>query len=163
MQLNKRRNFLKYSFLTSSIFIMSGCEIFGVTTLKDTIRVLQNDLVPKAKELKINTAEYISIILHHERVTREDKEFLKNGVKWLNEEAVAMYKKTYVKLLPIQRQNVLKSVVKTEWGDSWVYTMMTYTFEAMFGDPIYGSNNNEAGWKWLNFTGGLPRPKKEYL
>jgi len=163
MQLNKRRTFLKYSFLSSTVIVMSGCDIFSVATLKDTIKVFQSDIFPKAKELKIDTSDYISVILHHKRVSKEDKEFLKNGVKWLNEESVKMYKKTYTKLLPLHRQNVIKSIVKTQWGDSWTFTMMTYTFEAMFGDPIYGSNNKEAGWKWLQFTSGQPRPKKAYL
>lgn len=163
MQLNKRRNFLKYSFLGSSVFIMSGCELFSVTTLHDTIKVLQNDLFPKAKELSIETSSYISIILHHERVTKEDKKFLKNGVKWLNEEAVNMHKRTYTKLLKQEREAVLQAVSKTEWGESWLYAMMTYLFEAMLGDPIYGGNNSEEGWKWLSFEGGLPRPKKAYL
>lgn len=142
---------------------MSGCSLFGVTTFRETVKVLQNDLFPKAKELKINTSEYISVILHHERITKEDKAFLKNGAKWLNEKSVKMYTKTYVNLFPIHRQKVLEAVVNTEWGSSWVYDIMTYTFEAMFGDPIYGSNNSEAGWKWLNFTAGQPRPKKAYL
>jgi len=33
----------------------------------------------------------------------------------------------------------------------------------MLGDPIYGGNNKEAGWRWLAFSGGEPRPKKAFL
>lgn len=161
--LNKRRNFLKYTFLGSSVFVMNGCELFSVTTMQDTLTLLHHDLFPKAEELSIETASYVSVILHHERVTKEDKTFLKNGVKWLNEEAVSMHEKTYTKLLKAQREAVLESIVKTEWGESWLHSIMSYLFEAMLGDPIYGGNNGEAGWKWLSFTGGLPRPKKAYL
>jgi len=163
MYLNQRRNFLKYSFLGSSVFIMNGCELFSVTTIHDTIKVLHTDLFPKANELQIETSNYISIILHHERVTKEDKIFLKNGVKWLNEASASMYKKTYTKLLFQERQELLHAIVQKEWGESWLHTVMTYLFEAMLGDPIYGGNNNEAGWKWLSFEGGLPRPTKAYL
>jgi hypothetical protein len=41
--------------------------------------------------------------------------------------------------------------------------MMRYIFEAMLGDPIYGANKHEAGWKWLAFEGGKPRAKRMYL
>ncbi len=161
--LNSRRNFLKAGFLSSAVFVMSGCELFSVSTPQETIKVLQNDLFPKAKELGVSTSGYISIILHHSRVSDEDKLFIKNGVKWLNEEAVKMHKATYVKLLSTQREEVLKKIVQTQWGESFMYNMNSYLFEAMLGDPIYGGNNKEAGWKWLEFTGGQPRPKEMFL
>ncbi|MDF1884096.1 gluconate 2-dehydrogenase subunit 3 family protein [Sulfurimonas sp. SAG-AH-194-C21] len=159
----KRRAFLKAGFLSSAVIVMNGCSVFGVTTPRDTIKVLQNDLFPKAKELGINTADYISIVLKHSRITQEDKQYLKNGVKWLNESAVDMYKKQYTKLLVQERQAVLKSFAQESWGSSWLDTILRYTFEASFGDPVYSGNNNEAGWKWLEFSGGNPRPIKVFL
>ena len=162
--LQTRRNFLKAGFLSSAVFVMSGCELFSVTTSRETIDVVQNDLFPKAKELGINTSNYLNkVVLHHSRISQEDKQFLKNGVKWLNETAVEMYKESYTKLPAHKRQEVLNAISQTEWGESWMYNMMTYIFEAMLGDPIYGGNNSEAGWKWLAFSGGLPRPTKAYL
>jgi len=162
--LRTRRNFLKLGFLSSAVFIMNGCELFSVTTSRETIYMVQNDLFPKAKELGINTSVYLTkIVLHHSRISKEDKQFLKNGVKWLNERAVEMYKETYTKLSAPKRQEVLNAISQTEWGESWMYNMMTYIFEAMLGDPIYGGNSGEAGWKWLAFEGGKPRPKRMYL
>ena len=163
MTFKNRRNFLKAGVLSSAVVITSGCSVFGITTSRDTIKVLENDLFPKAKELGINTADYISIILRHSRITQEDKRFLKNGVKWLNETSVEMFKKQYTKLPDLQRQEVLKSVTQTKWGSSWCDTILRYTFEAAFGDPIYGGNNKEAGWKWLAYEGGKPRPTKVFL
>ena len=163
MYLQKRRFFLKTGLLCSAVIIMDGCSVFGITTSKETIKVLQNDLFPKAKELKIDTASYISIVLHHSRIAQDEKDFLKNGIKWLNESAVEIYKKRYIALLAQERQNVLKRIAQEEWGKSWIDMMLGYIFEAAFGDPIYGGNNSEAGWKWLAFQGGVPRPKKAYL
>jgi len=157
-----RRNFLKSGFLSSSVLVMSGCNLFAITTPQETLKVLQNDLFPKAKELGINTSSYLSIIFHHSRISQEDKRYLKNGVKWLNEEAVKLHQTTYVKLLASQRKEVLKSISKTKWGESYMADVMNYLFEAMLGDPIYGGNNKEAGWKWLEFEGGQPRPKRRY-
>ena len=161
--MNSRRIFLKAGFLSTAIFVMNGCELFSVTTSQDTIRVLQNDLFPQAKKLGVETSRYIEIILRHARVSEEDKKFIKNGVKWLNEESVLMYKTTYVKLLFSDREEVLNAISKKKWGRSFMKEMTSYLFEAMLGDPIYGGNNNEAGWKWLKFTGGNPRPKEAYL
>ena len=142
---------------------MDGSNLFALTTPLQTFEVLQNDLFPHAKKLGIKTASYIHIILNHSKVSDEDKEFLKNGVKWLNEEAVKIYKKTYVNLSEDKREVVLKSISKQRWGESWLYDVMSYLFEAMLGDPIYGGNNHEAGWKWLNFQGGELRPKRAFL
>ena len=163
MTLNARRNFLKYGFLSSSVLVLNGCELFSVVTLQETIELVQRDLFPKASELGINTFVYMSIVLNHSRVTDEDKTFIKNGVKWLNEEAVELYNTTYTKLTPKERQNTLKTISQVRWGDSWINEMLTFTLEATLSDPIYGANKKEAGWKWLAFEGGLPRPKEALL
>jgi len=160
---SSRRNFLKLGFMSSSVFVMSGCELFSITTPQDTIKVLQYDLFPQAKKLNINTASYMSIIFNHTKIIKEDKEFIKNGVKWLNEEALKMHKTTYTKLFATQREEVLTQIATKEWGESFLHDILSYLFEAMLGDPIYGGNNREAGWKWLAFSGGEPRPKEMYL
>ena len=163
MSLNSRRNFLKYGFLSSSVLVMSGCELFSVVTPKETIELVQNDLFPKASELGINTFVYMSIVLNHSRISDEDKEFIKNGVKWLNEEAVEKYNTTYTKLTSQERQDILKIISQVRWGDSWINEMLTFALEATLGNPIYGANKNQAGWKWLAFEGGLPHPKEALL
>ena len=158
-----RRNFLKAGFLSSSVMVMSGCSLFSITTPQETLRVLQDDLFPKAGALGINTSSYLHIVFHHSRISKAEKEYLKNGVKWLNEEAVKLHKTSYVKLLSTQRENVLQNFVKTDWGEAYLADVMNYLFEAMLGDPIYGGNTKEAGWKWLQFEGGQPRPKERYV
>jgi gluconate 2-dehydrogenase gamma chain len=158
-----RRSFLKAGFLSSAVFVMDGCELFSITTPIDTFKVLHTDLFPQAKEIHIQTAPYMQIVFHHSRIAAADKKFLKNGVKWLNEEAVKMHKATYIKLPFVKREKVLERIAQTEWGESFLYTVMGYMFEAMLGDPVYGGNNKEAGWKWLAFEGGKPRPKKAFL
>ena len=142
---------------------MSGCELFSVVTPKETIELVQSDLFPKAGELGINTFLYMSIILNHSRVTDEDKEFIKNGVKWLNEEALSKYNTPYTKLTSSQRQVTLKIISQVRWGDSWINEMLTFALEATLGNPIYRANKNQSGWKWLQFDGGLPHPKRAFL
>lgn len=161
--LSKRRNFLKAGFFCSAIVLTNGCNILGVQRLSDTIKVVQDDLFPKAKELQINTSKYMNIIFKHSRINEEDKEFMRNGIKWLNEESIEMFQVPYIKVAQSKRQEVLKSIAAYRWGENWIDSMMRYIFEAMLGDPIYGGNNAEAGWKWLCFEGGNPHPKELYL
>ena len=105
----------------------------------------------------------VSEVIDDERIETLLKDFLKNGVKWLNESAVEMHKKQYTQLSSAKRQLVLTKIMNTSWGSAWCDNMLRYIFEAMLGDRIYGGNNGEAGWKWLAFNGGLPRPTKAYL
>ena len=163
MLINSRRNFFKTSFLITLIVIVSGKEVFGFSTPLETLAVVQTDLFPHAKTLKSNAFNYLHIVFNHSKISKSDKKYLRNGVKWLNEEAVLVYRVKYIKLNPKQRQDILKNISKQKWGESWIETVMTYMLEAMLGDPIYGINKNEAGWKWLNHSSGLPRPKEALL
>lgn len=157
-----RRKFLKAGFLGSIIFISNGCSVFSATTPKETLSILQQDLFPHAKTMNIDVKKYMQIILKHTRVSDEDKKFIKNGIKWLNEEAVLQYDQTYVKLTPVKRQAVLKTISKTRWGEGFIRDNLIYIMEASFSDPVYGVADGE-GWKWVEFKTGLPQPKEAYL
>ncbi len=128
---------------------------------------MQDDLFPETKNLptkkQINAKAYLSLMLNHPRVRDAEKDFLRNGVKWLNEEANLLHSKIYTKLNTDERQDILKSIAKESWGRSFIADNLKFVFEAMLGDPIYGSNKNESGWRWLNHKAGLPRPKVVFL
>jgi len=162
-QLQQRRRFLTLGSLSFALILTSGCSLFGITSARTTIDMVQGDLLPKAKALGINTSSYISIIYKHEKIATREKQFLKNGVKWLHERSFELYKTSYTKLPAEKRQALLRDILKSEWGSNWIDMLLRYTLEAMLGDPIYGGNQNEAGWKWLAFEGGKPRAKRAYL
>ncbi|MBU0721635.1 gluconate 2-dehydrogenase subunit 3 family protein [bacterium] len=159
MILNARRNFLKQSFLGTAVLVMSANKLFGAVSPLQTLALVWEDLFAHAKE---NTP-YISLILNHSRVSDEEKQFLRNGVQWLNEEAVVMYKQMYAHLDSSQRQEVLQSISDYRWGNNWIEMMLTYIMEATLGDPVYGINKEEGGWKWLHHVSGVPRPKEPLL
>lgn len=167
MVLKERRNFLKNSFLSSVIFLTCSGELFGATTPMQTISQVYEDLFPDIQNGpsvgSVNAVAYLEKILHHSRVTDENKRFIREGVKWLNEEALAKYKKRYIQLSSLQREKILINISETGWGDSWIENIMSYFLEAMLGDPVYGGNRSQTGWSWLNHKAGLPRPSKELL
>lgn len=157
-----RRNFLKAGFLSSCVLVMSGCELFSITNPMQTIKILQYDLFPHAKRLNIDTNKYLQIILTHSRIDEDEKKNIKNGIKWLNEEAVELFGKSYIKLDSLQRQKILILISQTKWGDRFIRRILTYIMEATFSDPIYGVSSGN-GWRWLNFKTGLPQPKEALL
>ncbi len=157
--LNKR-SFLKLALLGAGIASIYSFSWSKVKT--DTLALLQEDLFPSLNEKlnihTINARAYLSYILNHPRVSDDDKRFLKKGVLWLDEEADDLFGAQYAKLPAKKRQKVLKSITKTEWGESFIEMILTYLFEALLGDPIYGINKDEVGWQWVHHTPGLPRP-----
>lgn len=163
MVLKNRRSFLKKSFLGTTCMLGSLTKLNASVTPLQTLKVVQTDLFPKEKIDNANAYEYLSIIFKHSRVSDEEKEFLKNGTKWLNEEAVKQYKKVYTKLPSEQRQKVLQTIAKESWGRSWIKTVLSYILEAVLGDPIYGINKKESGWRWLDYQTGLPQPREALL
>ena len=46
--------------------------------------------------------------------------------------------------------------------EQWLSRLIYYTLEAMLGDPIYGGNTEEIGWKSVLHVKGEPRPKSTY-
>ncbi|MCK4874618.1 MAG: gluconate 2-dehydrogenase subunit 3 family protein [Sulfurimonas sp.] len=167
MILNSRRTFLKNSFLSSVILLTYSEELLGAVTPLQVVELVYKDLFPEADNVpsmsSINAKIYLNKILHHTRVSSENKIFIRDGVQWLNEESIVKYEKVYTKLSSFQRQKLLKDIADTNWGDSWIETILSYFLEAMLGDPVYGGNKDGIGWKWLNHKSGLPRPAKALL
>lgn len=157
-----RRNFLKTGFLSSCVLVMGGCELYSVTTPMQTIKILQHDLFPHAKKLGVDVNKYFQILLNHSKIDESKKEHIKNGVKWINEEAVELFGKTYIKLDSLQRQKVLILISQTRWGDRFIRTMLTFIMEAIFSDPIYKVSSGNSG-EWLNFQAGTPQAKEALL
>ena len=161
--MKSRRTFFKTALLGTSILAISGKDVFASVTPLQTLKIVQLDLFPQSMIENANAYAYLSLILNHSLVSEDDKKFLRNGTRWLNEEALKEYKTTYIKLNKHQRQNILKIISKETWGKSWIKKVLTYIMEATLGDPIYGINKNETGWRWLNHETGLPRPKAALL
>jgi len=163
MNLRSRRTFLQGTFLSTLVMVFSHNKLFASVTPLETLALVQEDLFPQEMITNANALSYISIIFKHSRISAEDKRYLRNGTKWLNEEAVNQYNKVYIKLFPKERQKVLHIIAKEPWGTSWIKIVLTYIMEAVLGDPVYGINKNESGWKWLGHESGLPRPAEATL
>lgn len=163
MLIPSRREFLKKSLLTGGVLAIASQGLFADTTPLEILKVVQVDLFPQDMIENANAYAYITLILNHSRITQDNKQFLLNGTSWLDEEARNKHKKDYIQLNPNERQEVLKSIALESWGEDWIKTVLRYIMEATLGDPVYGINKKESGWKWLSFEPGLPQPKKAFL
>lgn len=105
-----------------------------------------------------NIKNYFIWLLEDKNFDPEIKTYLYNGMKWIDETAVETFKKHFEDLDNEAKINIFKTVIDTDWGDGWISKIINYTFEALFSDPIYGSNTEGLSFKWLNHNPGYPRP-----
>jgi len=117
----------------------------------------QSKMAPSAKDLHISS--YLVFVLEDERILKEDRDYLLKGAFWLEESAFEMFDRSFLQLNQEKKEELLQDVATYRWGENFIYTTMTYIFEALVSAPVYGSNRDEIGWKYLNHNPGFPQPK----
>ncbi len=170
--MKSRRSFLVYSGLALAAISLPGHASYSSTVqiIKEpfqTIATVYDDIFPPTPKIpgamQLNTIGYLQGVLRDQWIDDETKTFIRNGVTWINETSNELYQADYIALDSEQRQKVREHILEYRWGESWVYHLMTYFFESMFGDPVYGANIDQRGWHWLEYSPGLPRPSKVML
>ncbi|MDR4507911.1 MAG: gluconate 2-dehydrogenase subunit 3 family protein [Candidatus Brocadiaceae bacterium] len=127
-----------------------------------TLSIVQDHLFPSeanspgAKE--INAISYLRNMLADPVTDTDEKEFILNGVKWLNELAVERHEAVFMDLTLLQQSALLQQISKTTAGRNWISKLLSYLLEALLSDPVYGGNPDGVGWKWLEHRPGYPRP-----
>jgi hypothetical protein len=135
----------------------------------DTLLAVQEVLFPHEKEapgaIDVNAAGYFQWVLSDSMLDPREIKFKKNGLTWLEEESQELFSESFLELNEKRKEETLQSIAQHSWGRSWISTMLLLIFEALLSDPIYGANSDEKGWKWLDYTAGIPRPAagKTYL
>jgi len=174
MLINKRTFLLRVvgfitTFFLPQIKVRAAKQLTSVQ-LNDpwkTIDVVQNHLFPSeadspgAKE--INAITYLQNVIANPTIEQDEKEFIINGVKWLNDLSLEKQGDVFTQLSYSQRTEILHQITKTKAGRKWISKLLTYILEALLGDPVYGGNPSGIGWKWLNHHPGFPRPPKHKL
>ena len=132
-----------------------------------TLMAVQNHLFPTDKNSPgandIHAAQYFTWVLTDPEKDEDDKTQMRDGIRWTNETADETYSEKFVDLNTEEKEKVLRLMADEGWGESWLSIVLTNIFEALLSDPIYGSNTNESGWKWLEHTAGNPRPERKNM
>lgn len=107
--------------------------------------------------------KYLLWVLSDDRIDPEEKEYVIDGIGWVDETAEEIFSKKYSELSESERVKLVDDIAKEKWGRSWLGVILTFVFEALLSDPQYGGNTNEIGWDWLQHNPGFPRPTKPLL
>ncbi len=145
----KRRAFL-ISTLMATLPLLSDKKENLWSTLQD----IQDHLFPGAS--KYNSINYLMVVSKDRSFYKKNLIFIFNGVKRLKNLG---YKKSIKKR---KKEKILQLFKKSSFGKNWISTILTYTIEAIFADPIYGGNRDKIGWRDFNHRAGYPRPKYRF-
>lgn len=127
-----------------------------------TLAQVQEILFPAAEDTPgardIGASIYLYRAIENPSADGEDKDFIFQGVGWLNGLTRERHKKTFVQLNEAEQQVIIEVIVKSQVGRNWVSLLLNYILEALLMDPVYGGNPDGIGWQWLAHQPGFPAP-----
>lgn len=115
---------------------------------------------PSAQDIQATL--YLHLVLQSPDFEAEERQFILDGVNWLDQFAQEKYQNKFLSLSAEQHDAVLRQITQSRAGDRWVGAQLTYLLEALLSDPVYGGNPNGIGWQWLEHQPGFPRPTLPY-
>lgn len=127
-----------------------------------TLAEVQEHMFPAAADTPgagdIDAIVYLHKTIENPAADGEDREFLFNGVGWLNDLAGEKTGHAFVALDEQQKETLLRQIEESRAGRNWLSLLLTYVLEALLADPVYGGNPDGIGWKWLEHQPGYPTP-----
>jgi len=163
----KRRQFMVTS---ASLALSSALHAKHLTTfekqfepVRATIEAVQlhmfptRSLFPSANKMKMTPFLYETIM--HATYDKDIRLFVIEGA----EELIARENGKFTQYSAKKKEKALRDFEETLYGKNWLGRIMTLSMEALFSDPIYGSNIKEEGWKSIDAYGGFPRAATRYL
>jgi gluconate 2-dehydrogenase gamma chain len=135
--------------LTTSHLTFTNEEFAIVTALVD--RVIPKDEDPGAVDAKV--PDYIDRALQAQQLQKMKTDFV-GGVAAINRRCTRMYKVGFAKATAAQQDDVLtifKESPESSGEYKWYEILVALTMEGFLGDPSYGGNQGEVGWKLMGF------------
>ena len=139
-----------------------------ITLYANNIQVLLHcayHLFPHSKlgpgAIDLNISSYLSQVLSDKRIMEEDRHYFLQGATWLEESAHEEFDQSFLNLNKADKEKLLQTIALKRWGENFILTTLSYIFEALLSSPVYGSNKNEIGWKWLEHQAGFPQPSNK--
>ncbi len=113
--------------------------------------------------MDIHAALYLKFVLEAPDTEAADREFILNGINWLNDLSQQTHQKPFILVNVTQQDALLKQISQSRAGERWLSTLLLYIFEALLSDPAYGANPDGIGWRWLEHQPGFPSPPKNKI
>ena len=111
----------------------------------------------------IQALAYLQHMLQAPDMDDEERDFIHNGVNWLNDIARKNKASPFIQLDENDREQVLRQIEKSRAGSRWLSLMLTYILEALLCEPVYGGNPDGIGWQWLEHQPGFPTPATDKM
>lgn len=162
----QRRAFLQWSCFIALSSWLNAKEYSTIEKefkeLKPILRAVHSHMFPLNSKLpsaeQMRTVSFLEQTLMHSSFDRDIRRFIIKGAKRLHKR-----ERGFVTYSHTQKEKALRAYEQTRFGKNWLNRMMTMGLEAMFSDPIYGSNIEQKGWRAIKSYGGYPRAKTRYL
>ncbi len=130
-----------------------------------TIKAVQSILFPNDRNgpsaEDLNAFEYLLWHLQDKRLDGYDRKSYPKGATKVNNKALELFNSNFFELPINQQEEIVALMTKDKKTKMWFSRLVTFLFEALLADPIYGGNPNHIGWNWLNHNPGQPRPTKD--
>lgn len=127
-----------------------------------TLIAVQNHLFPRRDAIPgandFNAPTYFTWVISDLKMDQEIVADMKKGFELVHRSSQELFNQPFIRLSNDQKETTLRTIEKEKLGKFWLSKQLTYIFEALLSDPVYGGNTNESGWKWLDHTPGIPRP-----
>ena len=127
-----------------------------------TLAAVQEHLFPAGPDVPgasdFGAIVYLHNTLENPAADADDREFIFNGVGWLNDLLREQDRQPFTALDEPQREAVLRDIEQSRAGRNWLSLLLTYLLEALLADPVYGGNRDRIGWEWLQHQPGYPTP-----
>ncbi|MCB4762724.1 MAG: gluconate 2-dehydrogenase subunit 3 family protein [Sulfurovum sp.] len=131
--------------------------------VRETIAAVQAHMFPEGGKLpsakRMHTITFTEETIFHATYDKDIRAFVIDGAR----ELMGRERGEFLAYNALQKEKALRSYESTAYGSSWLARIMVLTMEALFSDPIYGSNTKLFGWRAINSFGGKPRPKTRYI
>lgn len=135
------------------------------TSAWSIIETVQQHLLPDEAHAPGAKAIYALPYLQQQfpHLAVEQREFLLNGVDWLEDLAQQQTRQSFLELQQPAQDQLLRQIGQSRAGENWLATLLTFLFEAMLTAPAYGGNPGGVGWRWLEYAPGFPLPDADTL
>ena len=111
----------------------------------------------------VNALDYLQGVMQDPRIPQDERDFVLRGVGWLQGMAQQRHASGFLQMSTAEQEALLREIARSEAGENWLSTLLTYLFEALLTAPAYGGNPGGVGWKWLQYVPGFPLPDADTL
>ena len=146
---------------TVDLIIGNSKYSINIYYLRAIIDVLlpQNNIAPSGTSF--NADIYFLWLVSDNKLDEAKRVSLINSIERINIYILEHYSNSIDKLSVNKQNEAIENISMIDWGETALSLIMTVCFEAMFANPLYGSNTDYKGWNWLKYQGGIPQPNAE--